>query len=171
MLTVEWNKGDLNNFYSKIDKICSNLQKHAKTGIEKATKETQQTALSKKVGNKDESMILTEINDERIIEGRVYTNFHYAPFLEYGTGIEAELPHIGTTKTFIKSGFTYWFLPVEKCDRDLPNQIITIGDKEFYLMFSQQPKPFMRPTAFERRNPNIETIKESIIKGIEEDIK
>lgn len=172
MVSIEWDKGKLNNLYSKLDKLCTNIKKSAESGLNEATKQTQKYALNKKVGNKEKDKILYEIiNDKNTIIGRVYTNFKYAPFLEYGTGKFAELPHIGTTKTFVKSGYTYWYLPVEKAERDLPNPTIWVNDQEFYIMFSQEPRPFMRPTAFERKNPNIKLIKQSISDSIKEVIK
>ena len=32
-------------------------------------------------------------------------------FDEYGTGLNAQLPHIGKTPTFIASGYKYWYMP------------------------------------------------------------
>lgn len=32
-------------------------------------------------------------------------------FDEYGTGLGATRPHIGTTKAFISSGYSFWFMP------------------------------------------------------------
>lgn len=134
----------------------------------------QQDALNKIRGRNDVSMIPFTIEvDGTTIKGRLYTDrntFSYASFLEYGTGTFAEREHIGTTKTFIESNYTFWYLPVEKADRDFgSDRIVTFGNQQYYVMYPQQPKPFMRPTAFEDRDINLEKIQEPIfnmLKGV-----
>lgn len=113
--------------------------------------------------------------DKGKVVGRVYTNkdlFSHAPFLEYGTGTKAELPHIGQTKTFIQSGYRYWFLPVEKVDKQFsPERIIVIDGKQFYLMFATKPYPFMRPASFSSRQENADLVNERIGKMLMEVLK
>ena len=173
MIDISWNEKKLNSFYKKMDNIINNLKKHAEQGVGEASEDTRKYALDKKRGNKADNLILKEINSHtKEIISRIYTNFQYAPFLEYGTGTKAERPHIGKTETFINSGYKYWLLPVEKADREFsPQRIINIKGKQFYLMFATQPYPFMRPTAFYMREKNVETIRNVLRKGILDDIK
>lgn len=189
MIDIEWNKGDLNNFYKKLDRICQNLVKHAETGVNKACEETQRTALEYKYGSKDPNKIRTE--SEQInkyeIKGRVYTDkddFSYATFLEYGTGAlkDPDLPVIAHTDTYYETGGTKWYLPVDKVEHPLENPIVYVNVRDkngnptgqyiaCYVMMTQPAKPFMRPTAFERRNPNKETIRKEVQTGLRGDIK
>lgn len=175
MLEIEWNKSNLENLYKKLYKITDHLLENTEKGVEVALNESREYALSQKKGSKDKNLILTELAKKgNEVIGRLYTNFSYALFLEYGTGnkSDGEMPHIGITKTFKESGMRYWYLPVEKANQEFaPSRIITIGESQFYIMYATQPFPFMRPTAFYRRKLNVETIKEKIKKGINEDIK
>lgn len=168
MISVEWNKRDLKSFYSKMDKIIQELPKRTKTGTNNALENVQEKALANKRGSKDKRMIPIEIldADKKCVVGRVYTDkdmFSYAPFLEFGTGTKAELPHIGKTKTFILSGYRYWFLPVDKVDRRFaPERMINIGGELFYIMFATRPYPFMRPASASSRQESADYINEEI---------
>lgn len=168
MISVEWNKKSLNSFYNKMDKILQELPKRAENGMNNALKNTQEKALTNKRGSKDERLIpyeIVEANSKQII-GRVYTDkdlFDYAPFLEFGTGTKAEKPHIGKTKTFIESGYKYWYLPVEKANREFsPSRIINIDGNLFYIMYATQPYPFMRPASFSSRQESADCINEEV---------
>lgn len=172
MLEISWDEKSLDSFYKKMGNLIKNLATHTENGIENASEETRKYALSQKRGNKSDDLIVKEVSkNSKEINARVYTNFLHAPFLEYGTGIKAEMPHIGKTKTFLESGYTYWYLPLEKVKTPLNNPTININGTLFYIMFSTQPYPFMRPTAFYMKPKNIETIKANIQKGILSDIK
>lgn len=189
MIEIEFNKRSINRFETRINKIANNLINNAQKGVNKALEETKKEALLNKAGNSDESLINTESNIAKTkVVGRVFTDkdkFNYAPFLEYGTGYKADgtLPHIGKTGTFKISNMRFWYAPADVIKRQANVEgAITFGDlsfpksaifngKKYVLVFSQSPKPFMRPTAFNRRKDNIETIKETIKEGIEEDLK
>lgn len=177
MISAEWNKRDLDNFYNKMDKIIRELPKRAEIGLNQALENTQEKALSNKRGFKDKKLILYEIVERTTnqVIGRVYTDkdlFSYAPFLEYGTGTKAEKPHIGKTKTFIESGYQYWYLPVEKASREFsPQRVINIKGKLFYIMYATRPYPFMRPASISSRQENADCINEEIGKLFVEVLK
>lgn len=177
MFKVEWDKQSLNSFYQKMDKIIRGLPERTKLGVNDALENTQEKALNNKRGSKDKKMIPIEIVDfnKNEVVGRVYTDkdiFSYAPFLEFGTGTKAELPHIGKTKTFIASGYRYWFLPVDKVDKKFsPERVINIDGELFYIMFATQPYPFMRPASFTSRQENADLVNERIGKFLTEVLK
>jgi HK97 gp10 family phage protein len=173
MITAKW-KG-VRSLNKKLDKINNTFVNSTKIGVDKALEDIQKLALDYKVGKKDPTQLPFEsdINGSEI-NGRLHSDkdtFNYAGFLEFGTGAFAEKPHVGTTKTFIDSGFTMWYLPVEKVNKPLPYKIITIKGKRFYVVFGQKPKPFMRPAAFESRDNTLEQIQKEMIKNIEKVIK
>lgn len=137
-------------------KVLRNLENSMPYAIEQVMKYAQEKALQKKRGSKDKNNILFEITiDKGIVTGRLYTNFDWALFLEYGTGNKSDgtMPHIGHTATFHASGMTYWFLPKSVADAHgkefTPQRLINIDGELFYIMFASRPYPFMRPTAFE----------------------
>ena len=139
--------------------------------MEELMQYAKKVALDKKRGSKDEDLILFEIAVEgKKVKGRLYTNFDYAMFLEYGTGTKAQMPHIGTTKTFLESGYRYWFLPKEVADsrgREFTNkEVIDIGGKEFYMMFPQEAEPFMHPTAFDLENNATRILAQALVKEL-----
>ena len=138
-------------------KVISRIESKLPNAMEKLMQYAKEVALRNKRGDKDSNLILFEIFVEnKEVKGRLYTNFDYAMFLEYGTGTKAEMPHIGHTKTFMESGYRYWFLPKEVADSKgkefSPQRLININGKLFYMMFATQPYPFMRPTAFDLDN-------------------
>ena len=60
--------------------------------------------------------------------GQSYLWFEY-----FGTGQYAEQEHIGKTKHFIESGYTEWYIPIDKVGITLNYHIITISGKQFYV--------------------------------------
>ena len=71
--------------------------------------------------------------------GQCYLWFEY-----FGTGQYAEQEHIGKTKHFIESGYTEWYIPVDKVGRTLNYPIITISEKQFYVAVRSKSKSFYR---------------------------
>ena len=86
--------------------------------------------------------------------------------LENGTGIYALEEHIGKTKTFIESGYRYWYLPVKKKKKAL-GKPITLYGKEYYVMHAQPAKPHFTPAY----NSNVRLRRENISKAIKESMK
>lgn len=171
-IDIKFNKKQLNELYNKLKALKPIIEEQIVDGMTTALKDSKSFALSQKKGSKADNLMLTSLTKEaQEIVGKLYTNFSYASFLEFGTGTYAELPHIGTTKTFLESGYRYWYLPKEKVDamgkEFAPQRLITLNDKQFYIMYAQQPHPFMRTTAFNRKYLNVEEIAKSIRKGIE----
>ena len=156
---------------SKNKKYLRNLESKLPNAMEKLMQYAKEVALKNKKGNKDNDSILFEITVEgKEVKGRLYTNFDYAMFLEYGTGTKAEMPHIGTTKTFLESGYRYWFLPKEVADSKgrqfSPQRLININGQLFYIMYATQPHPFMRPTAFELENKATSIFAQALVKEL-----
>lgn len=174
MIQIKWNEKKLKSFYKKMDLIGSNIKDATKTSLEKGLTGIQKMALDYKRGTKQGILIEITDKDNKLV-GRVYTDKQLLPhalFLEFGTGTFAELPHIGTTKTFIKSGFRYWYLPVEKAQRDFgDNRRITINGQDYFIMFAQEPSPFMRPAAFQGRDMAINEVKNGISEFLREVVR
>ena len=151
--------------------VVSRIESKLPNAMENLMQYAKEVALRNKRGNKDSNLILFEIFVEnKEVKGRLYTNFDYAMFLEYGTGTEAEMPHIGHTKTFMESGYRYWFLPKEVADSKgkefSPRRLINIKGELFYMMFATQPHPFMRPTAFDLENNATKIFADALKEGL-----
>lgn len=70
------------------------------------------------------------------------SNEHYSLILEYGSGLYAEKQHIGTTETFIATGFMYWYVPEEEAPElfDYPYERIETDTGVLYKVYGQTPK-------------------------------
>ena len=107
--------------------------------------------------------------EENVIKTSIYTDmksedgYFIGRMIENGTGIYALEPHIGTTKTFIESGYRYWYVPTSSVKRPL-GQKITINGVDYYVAKAQPPKPHFRPALEE----NISTYRANIKKAIKE---
>jgi hypothetical protein len=149
-----------------IDKIVSGLSSAVSKGIGEAVKNTHDTAIELKHrmtngGGSLDKNVVTEKTDE--LSGRVYTNNPALMFAEYGTGVkkDPDFPHIGRTKTFIESGKKFWLVPAESVSEPI-GHLITIGENQYYMAFSQSAKPFMRSAAFNRHYKNVEDVQKYI---------
>lgn len=174
MIEIKFNEKKLNSLYKKMDNIEKNINKHIEVGLEAGLKEIQKMAYQYKKGKK-EGILIEVTNKSGQIVGRVYTDKDIMPwalFLEFGTGTYAELPHIGKTKTFFASGFQYWYLPIGKATREFgEDRKITLNGRTYYVMYAQQPKPFMRPAGFNGRDKVVDEVKKAINEFLKEAVK
>lgn len=164
MFSVKVNKKKVSNLENKLKYVCKNITPSVMQGVQSAIKNTQTVAIRIRNGKGSILAELVNINSGEV-KGRVFTdkvNFFWATFLEYGTGKYAQLPHIGTTPTFIKSGYEHWFIPVDKVDVRLYYPIVEIQGQQFYLAHGVEPKPFMTTAGIQTREENVKIIKNSI---------
>ncbi len=89
--------------------------------------------------------------------GQSYLWFEY-----FGTGGFAEQEHVGRTKHFIESGYTEWYIPVNKVGRSLNYPIVTIGNNQFYVARGSKANHFLTDGEFQSRNENVEIVKKKI---------
>lgn len=147
---------------SNYNKVLNNIESSMPYAIEEVMKYAQNLALKNKGGRQNKTMIpYTVETQNKVVIGRLYTDFNWALFYEYGTGQYAEMPHIGKTAMFKYSNFYCWYAPadaVKKQYRD--DEFIDINGemfpmnaymngKKYVMVFQQKPHPFMRPTAFD----------------------
>lgn len=117
--------------------------------------------------------ILVEMMDmsTKEVKGRVYTDkdkFPWAMFEHFGTGDFRELPPIGTTKHFLQTGGSQWFIPVSKVEKQLGYPIIEINGMQFYIARGVKANHFMSDGAFESRNENAEIVKKKLDEMLKE---
>ena len=162
----------------KIDKIVKELPKAVATGIEDVLKNLQCEAIRLEKGHNQDGIIIDRVDlSTGEIKGRVYADpskfmsngGSYLWFEYFGTGSYAEQEHVGTTKHFLESGYTEWFIPVDKVGKNLNYPIITINNSQFYLAHGTKPNHFLSDAGFKIRDQNAETIKKAIdemLKGV-----
>lgn len=125
-----------------------------------------------KNGHKDNGIIVEMIDmSTKEIKGRVYADpskfmtengQSYLWFEYFGTGQHAEQNHIGKTRHFIESGYTEWYIPVNKVGRTLSYPIVTINNNLFYVAVGSKANHFIEDAEFESRNENVEIAKKKI---------
>lgn len=164
----------------RIEQMATDLDKVSKKLIKnliKAESDTAQSIWNDVILNApmDSGEYISSISiDEPVYKDNVITTFigsdlktedgyFLGRMLENGTGIYALEPHIGKTKTFINSGYRYWYLPVEKAKKALGRKITLYG-KEYYVMHAQPAKPHFTPAY----NMNVRTRHENISKALKE---
>ena len=171
MISVEWNKGNLKSFYSKMDKIIKELPKSSKTGVENALESTRKLILQIKPSGKSDAGIVVEMIEGKEIKGRVYTDvdkFPYLVYLEFGTGLYADEEGGGSRAKKIP-----WYVHTSMADLSKYNyQIYTAPDGEqYYIVYGMKPHPFMRPAGFQSRDSNIELVEKEVSEMIMRVIK
>lgn len=96
---------------------------------------------------------MTSNDDPTIVIGRM---------IEQGTGIYALEPHIGHTKTFIDSGYRYWYVPATSVKRAIGQKIV-INGKEFYIAKPQRPRPHFLPALISNKSYYKAQIRKAVI--------
>lgn len=147
----------------RIDKLIASLQ--TDIGIEDLLKNLRLTAIKLEKGQ-NENGILVEMYESGNQKGRVYASpeqfmsneISYLYFEYFGTGQFAEMEHVGKTKHFIESGFTEWFIPVDRVSKPLKFPVITINNTDFYIAHGQKPNRFLQDAEFQTREQNKEII-------------
>lgn len=157
--------------YKKIEKIMQELPKTIEQSVEDILKNIQGYAIKLEKGHHEDGILVEMVDVSTMkVKGRVYTSkdkLPFAMFEHFGTGQFAEMAHIGTTKHFIESGYTQWFIPVNKVERALNYPIITINETQFYVAHGVKANHFMSDSEFKTREDN----KEIVVKKINEMLK
>lgn len=140
--------------FKNINAIIQKLPQTAKIITEDILKNIQGYAVKLEKGYKEDGIIVEMIDmSTKEVKGRVYADpskfmtengQSYLWFEYFGTGQWAEQEHIGKTKHFIESGYTEWYIPINKVGRTLNYPIVTISGKQFYVAVRSKSKSFFR---------------------------
>lgn len=140
--------------FKNINAIIQKLPQTAKIITEDILKNIQGYAVKLEKGHKEDGIIVEMIDmSTKEVKGRVYADpskfmtengQSYLWFEYFGTGQYAEQEHIGKTKHFIESGYTEWYIPINKVGRTLNYPIVTISGKQFYVAVRSKGKSFFR---------------------------
>lgn len=158
--------------YKRIDSIIKQLKEDI--GIEELLKNMRLTAIKLEKGH-NENGILVEMYEDGEKKGRIYAtpdefmsnDVSYLFFEYFGTGRYAEMEHVGKTKHFIESGYTEWFIPVDRVPKKLNYIIININGTDFYLAHGMKPNHFLQDAEFNTREENKEIVKKKLREMLE----
>lgn len=163
--------------FKKFDQIRKELPQAIQKGIEEVLKNLQTEAIRLEKGHNQEGIIIDRIDlSIKEIKGRIYADpskfmsneQSYLWFEYFGTGQYAEQEHVGTTKHFLESGYTEWFIPVNKVERALNYPIVTLGGMQFYIAHGAKANHFLSDAEFKTRDTNIETLEKHIYEMLKE---
>lgn len=150
--------------YKKINNLIKKLPKIGESFIEDILKNIQGYAIKLEKGHNSEGILVEMVDTSTMkVKGRVYADpskfmtdsgESYLLFEYFGTGRYAEQPHIGKTKHFIESGYTEWFIPVNKVGRSLNYPIVTINNTQFYVATGAKGNHFLGDAEFKSREEN-----------------
>lgn len=140
--------------FKNINAITQNLPQIDKTITEDVLNNIRGYAIRLEKGHKEDGIIVEIVDmSTKAVKGRVYADpakfmtengQSYLWFEYFGTGQYAEQDHIGKTKHFIESGYTEWYIPIDKVGRALNYPIATISGKQFYVAVRSKSKSFFR---------------------------
>lgn len=140
--------------FKNINTIIQKLPQTVKIATEDVLKNIRGYAIRLEKGHKEDGIIVEMVDmSTKAVKGRVYADpskfmtengQSYLWFEYFGTGQWAEQEHIGKTKHFIESGYTEWYIPINKVGRTLNYPIVTISGKQFYVAVRSKSKSFFR---------------------------
>lgn len=163
--------------FKNFKQIEKKLPQTIANGVEEVLKTLQIEAIRLEKGHNQEGIIVDKVDlSTGKVKSRVYadpTKFmsngqSYLWFEYFGTGQYAEQEHIGTTKHFIESGYTEWFIPVNKIEKSLNYPIVTLGGMQFYIAHGSKANHFLGDAEFKTRDTNIETVEKHIYEMLKE---
>lgn len=157
--------------YKNIEKIQKNIVKTATESLQDVLKNIRGYAIRLERGHNSNGILFELVNASTgEIKGRVYTDktvMPYALFEHFGTGEYAEMHHIGKSKHFLETGYTEWYIPIEKAPRTLNYPIVEFYNNKFYVARGAKANHFMTDAEFKSRQQN----KEIVMKKFNEMIK
>lgn len=164
--------------FKNINTIMQKLPQTAKIITEDVLKNIRGYAIRLEKGHKEDGILVEMVDmSTKEVKGRVYADpskfmtengQSYLWFEYFGTGQFAEQEHIGKTKHFIESGYTEWYIPVNKVGRSLSYPIVTINKQQFYVAVGSKANHFIGDAEFESRNENTEIAKKILDEMLKE---
>lgn len=158
--------------FKNIKAISNKLPQIAKEITEEVLKNIQGYAIRLEKGHNEDGILVEMVDmSTQEVKGRIYADSSkfmtengqsYLWFEYFGTGQYAEQDHIGKTKHFIESGYTEWYIPVNKVGRSLSYPIVTINGKQFYVAVGSKANHFLSDAEFKSRNENEEIAEKKI---------
>ncbi len=103
------------------------------------------------------------------VKAEIYTDFPFAAFLEYGTGIHMEDNPLGHIPGSAGERGEPWFVHEDMADLSRYNfPVLDTPAGRFYLIRGTHAHPYMRPAAFQGRDDSVKEVAEAIRKVIQE---
>lgn len=109
-----------------------------------------------------------KMDGDKVI-GEVYTNLHYAPYVEFGTGPKGQASHSGISpEVSVSYRSSPWYVHEDQIDVG-PYHFQKIG--EFYKMYGQPAQPYLYPALRDNQERVSKNISNYVRRKIREQIK
>nr|DAU75591.1 MAG TPA: putative tail component [Caudoviricetes sp.] len=109
-----------------------------------------------------------KMDGDKVI-GEVYTNLHYAPYVELGTGPKGQASHAGISPDVnVSYRSTPWFVHEDQIDVG-PYHFQKMG--EFYKMYGQPAQPYLYPALKDNHDRISNNISKYVSRKIREQIR
>lgn len=108
-----------------------------------------------------------KMDGDKVI-GEVYTNLHYAPYVEFGTGPKGQASHSGISpEVSVSYRSSPWYVHEDQIDVG-PYHFQKIG--EFYKMYGQPAQPYLYPALRDNQERVSKNISNYVRRKIREQI-
>ncbi len=163
--------------FKNIEAITQKIPEIAKEITEDVLNNIRGYAIRLEKGHNEEGILVEMVDmSTKEVKGRVYADpskfmsngVSYLFFEYFGTGVNAEMEHVGKSKHFIQSGYTEWFIPVNKVEKALPYPVVNIQGMDFYIAHGMKANHFLGDAEFKSRNENAEIINEKLDQMLKE---
>ena len=120
-----------------------------------------------------ESIHMSVKDTGKAIQGQVYTNLEYAPYVEFGTGVKGDGTYPYKIKGLtLKYADSAWYIPANKisaktAERYKFAKVYGKDGAEYYLCYGQKAQPYMYPALKE----NEKIIKQILRSGVKTKLK
>lgn len=168
---------DINQLPNDFDRLYDKLIANLKVAQQESAKKVWNRVVEIAPANTGEYIASIQVgetlDENNEIKTQVFTDMKsedghlIGRMIENGTGIYALEEHIGHTKTFVESGYRYWYVPTNKVDRPI-GKLITIDGNEYYVAHAQPAKPHFKPALDECREEYKQAISKAVRDTIEE---
>lgn len=112
--------------------------------------------------------VRVKMDGDKVI-GEVYTNLHYAPYVELGTGPKGQASHAGISPDVnVSYRSTPWFVHEDQIDVG-KYHFQKMG--EFYKMYGQPAQPYLYPALKENHDRISNNISKYVSRKIREQIR
>lgn len=108
-----------------------------------------------------------KMDGDKVI-GEVYTNLHYAPYVEFGTGPKGQASHSGISpEVSVSYRSSPWYVHEDQINVG-PYNFQKIG--EFYKMYGQPAQPYLYPALRDNQERVSKNISNYVLRKIREQI-
>ena len=147
-----------------LEKLRQKLPEALKKGVSTAAEQTQKLAVQFAHGSAKDGIQIRVIDMGTFeVKAEIYTDFPFAAFLEYGTGIHMEDNPLGHIPGSAGERGEPWFVHEDMADLSRYHfPVLDTPAGRFYLIRGTHAHPYMRPAAFQGRDESVKAVAEAI---------